>query len=138
NRIGNTTIYGNSKIIAKSSGVFTNTGTITITATQDSNSLSNSIGPEIIAQNTGIYVDGGILNIGIDEATSSVNTSIPSITGTSYGVNIASGTCNFYDGIIKGKTSAINGATPNTPNGYTISPETTDAEGYKTVTLVSE
>ena len=68
----------------------------------------------------------GTLTLGIDETTTSgitsVNTTTPSITGSTYGVRVYSGgILNFYDGVVVGQNgngSAISG-TVVTPNGYT-------------------
>lgn len=69
----------------------------------------------------------GTLTLGIDETTTSgitsVNTTTPSITGSTYGVRVYSGgTLNFYDGVVvgkKGNGSAISG-TANTPSSYNV------------------
>ena len=50
--------------------------------------------------------DGGILNIGIKDGI--IDNTSPVLEGKVYGVK-TTGTFNFYDGIIKGKTDAIDG-----------------------------
>ena len=86
-------------------------------------------------------LSGGTITIGTNEATPSVNTSVPSITGTTYGVRVGSDvTFNFYDGVIKGSYDTTNGGKaiskyPNaTPTGYGV--QITNTETQETAILV--
>ena len=80
-----------------------------------------------ISGNTGI-INYGMLTIGSKDGT--VSKENPTITGNSYGIN-NSGTFNFYDGTIKGKTGAITGAVAEIEEGYEIIKETIDSYEVK-------
>lgn len=63
-----------------------------------------------------------------------VSTTSPVAIGSIYGINNSS-TFNFYDGILKGKTDAINGNVNNIETNYSV---TTGVDGqYKTAILTS-
>ena len=116
---GTVSISGSPKITGKVYGVSVTTGTLTITG----GTIEATEGIGAYAYNAD---EVATLTIGTNEATPSVNTSVPSITGKTYGVQVG-GTFNFYDGILKGKSgpgTAINGTITATPTGYDV---------YKTV-----
>lgn len=71
----------------------------------------------------GVYISGGgILTIGTNEQAPLVSTTEPSITGSINGVEVASSTFNFYDGIIVGKggRTSIVGTASEIPSGYEV------------------
>lgn len=83
----------------------------------------------------GIYNgENSILTLG-DNEDSEVSITEPEITSENIGIE-NNGTFNFYDGIIHGKTGAIEGEVSETPNGYEISESTTVKQGYNTAKLV--
>ena len=94
----------------------------------------------------------GTINIGTLET--GVTTSTPVIVGQQYGVYTETSGINFYDGIVKGETAALNvagttitaqnaseyvGDTITTPDGYGvfIDSETISGTEYETATLVT-
>ena len=125
---GTVTVSGSStKITGKTYGVSVTTGTATITA-----------GTIQATGGSGAYVNGGTLTIGTNETTPSVSITVPSITGSTYGVRVASGRFNFYDGIIKGPQGAsILGTVSAMPTGYNIY-KTVDNNKIESATLRSE
>ena len=124
---GTVTISGGT-INATQNGVSKTNGTMTITGGTITSSRGN-----------GVVISGdGTLIIGTNEAPPSISTSVPSITGAKYGVNtVGNGTINFYDGIILGKTAALNGSkdtvVTNKPDGYEVVIDTSG--DYETATL---
>lgn len=83
----------------------------------------------------GIRVDGGTLTLGVDEENSAVNITTPYVIGTESGVEIASGTFNFYDGIIIGTIdNSLTGTVADKPTGYEVvkGTETIDDVEYET------
>lgn len=132
NSTGEITVSGGT-ITGATYGIYNNsTGTITVsegTITGTSGIYNKADGiinitGGTITGTTGQGVRGytGTVSVGTNEATPSVSTTVPSITGETYGVQVTSGTINFYDGVIVGQNgsgSAISG-TVNTPAGYTI------------------
>ena len=76
----------------------------------------------------------GTLIIGSKDGT--VNTTTPVLVGSVYGVK-STGTFNYYDGIIKGKTNAINGTVSDQEDNTTIvtGTEVINNVTYKTVIL---
>ena len=110
-------------------GAFINNGTLTIVDTEEDGQqtlfsiIKNTTGPAI--QNN------GTLTIGSD-ADSAVYSNSPRIQGTTYAiVNITGATFNFYDGILKGATAAVNGSITNTTTitGYTLTDGTETISG---------
>ena len=88
--------------------------------------LNNSIVNAVITDGTitatggpGILENNGTLTIGEDTG-GYPSTTVPSITGSTYGVQNGSGTFNFYDGILKGSTYATSGTVTNTPYLFTV------------------
>ena len=125
--ITNGTITSTAGTAIASSGTTNITnGTITSTAgTAIASSGTTNITNGTITTTTGagIAVSGGTLTLGTDDNTvTSSATAKPSVEGATYGVNVQSGTFNFYDGVVlgnNGANSAING-TANAPSGYHV------------------
>lgn len=110
NEKGNTTITGNSHLSSTSNERPTvhnkNSGSITIlSATIESSNYS------------GVGVEGGTITIGNKDGN--ISTTNPSIKGATYGAQKTSGTLNYYDGVLKGITDAIN-TTPNDTDGTIV------------------
>ena len=78
--------------------------------------------------NQGIY-NGGTLTIGTNDT--SINTNIPTIKGETYGVNVAGGLFNFYDGTLKGLTRGYTGLVNDLP-AKSIIDESTEVISEKT------
>lgn len=76
----------------------------------------------IIATNgMGIRIDGGTLTLGINEENPNVSYTSPTVKGSEYGITVASGIFNFYDGIVKGEEGkSISGTVADTPTGYRV------------------
>ncbi|MBQ2937678.1 MAG: hypothetical protein IJE05_02185, partial [Clostridia bacterium] len=88
-------------------GIYNDTGRITI------------IGGTVTGNN-GIY-NNSTGEITIGEKDGNVSATVPSITGTQYGVyNSSTGIVNFYDGILKGSTQAISGNVTDIETNYEI------------------
>ena len=91
-------------------------------------SVNNKLGNITITGGTiksddgvGVYAESGNVTIGTNETTPNVSTTVPSITGATYGVQVLTGEFNFYDGIIKGKTEqSISKDPTDTPTGYGV------------------
>ena len=66
----------------------------------------------------GIDMSGGTLTLGTNDPTFP-NQTDPEIIGTTYGIK-CSGTVNFYDGVLKGGTSAYSGSITNTPEMFKV------------------
>ena len=94
-------------------------------------------GTIISDQGTGVNIQDGKLTLGTEGKE--VSTENPSITGKTYGVQVASGkTFNFYDGKIKGATGkSISASSSNThtPQGYEIYKEESSVDKTETATL---
>ena len=91
----------------------------------------------IINIKSGTYTRGvkntstGTINIGTEgdlteEGELNVSKTNPDITSDTYGLEITSGTVNFYDGIISGTTDAVNGTINEIEDGYEIISGTTE------------
>ena len=122
NEGGNTTIQGNSHLSnisnERAAVQIKTSGTITIlSATIESSNFS------------AVAMDGGTLNIGVKDGN--INTSNPSITGATYGVEATGGTVNFYDGILRGITDAVSGTISDSDG----TPTTGTSGNYKTLHL---
>ncbi len=78
--------------------------------------------------------DNGVLTIGNNDYA--VNTTSPSITGSTYGVTVESAaTFNFYDGVIKGASGkSIAGSVTAMPTSYKV--QKTTASSVETAILV--
>ena len=97
----------------------------------------------INATETALYNEGnGKFTIGTNDGT--VSTESPAIVGANYGyysTNTSEGTLEFFDGVLKGETSAINVGTNSAetvkPEGYKIvdGTEEINETTYKTATL---
>ena len=110
---GTVSISGSTTSISgKTCGVLVTTGTATIT----DGTIVASTGP-------GLYVGEGTLTLGTNDTTvTSSATAKPSTSSTSsYGVQVGSGTFNFYDGVAKGPTGkSITGTVAGKPTGYGV------------------
>ena len=80
--------------------------------------------------------NGGILTIGVKDGN--ISTSSPVLMGKTNGVK-STGTFNFYDGIIKGQTNAINGTVSDQEDNTQITngTETISGSTYHTAVLES-
>ncbi len=107
NKIGNINI--NNTPVSSETGI-SNGGTGTINILNGSTVTGSDIGIE--------NVSTGIINIGTKDNNVSIEN--PSIQGNSYGVENLTGTLNFYDGIIKGKTNSIYGNITEIESGTNI------------------
>lgn len=69
----------------------------------------------------GIEVRDGTITLGTNEEPTTVSTTSPSITGSTYGVYSDPGKLNFYDGIIVGQNGTGSSCKnePNVPTNYT-------------------
>ena len=130
----------NNKTIESEETTITNDGTLTITgngnvestgiAIQNNNRLTVTAGR--IAGNVGINSTiAGTVTIGTK--SNGVSQTNPEITGETNGINTLGGTLNLYDGVINGKTTAINGEITQTETDYELVNVT--ESGYNTVKL---
>ena len=107
-----------------------NTGTVIITG----GNIISANGAGIKNNSTGTVI------VGTNETTPSVSTTVPSITGKTVGVDTGTGTFNFYDGVIIGRSgsgSAIKGTVAEVPTGYGVQKTyTTNNFAMETATLV--
>ncbi len=115
-------------ILTITGGTITSKGTSTSYGTISNSATATILGGTITSEN-GIGISNGrTLTIGNNEGE--VNIDSPVITGKTYGVS-NSGTFNFYDGVIKGETSAISGQISDKPYSYKLKYE----NSMKTATL---
>ncbi len=128
-----TMIMNNGSIIdngALNSGTLTMSGgTISGAIGLTNRGTATIIGGTITGTNHGLYLNGGTITLGSNDSTVSTNNPLVQGTGTSnsFGVNLNSGTLNFYDGIVKsssGTGKAINGTVTSTPSNYFVYKET--------------
>ena len=113
-------------VVGKSgSGAYLTTGNDTVT------------GGILEGKQYGVYSSTNT-TIGVNDRTISID--LPLIKGELYGLYIAGGTLNFYDGILKGITGAYSGQVTNIPERAEIfmSPETIDGIDYETKYLITE
>ena len=91
-------------------------------------------------ESTGAYgiLTQGTLNIGKDNEE--LDTTKPIIKGATYGVYISGNTTNFYDGILKGKTSGYYGEFSSVSDGALINSgtEIINSQEYNTNYLVKQ
>ena len=108
-----------------------NNGTLTIengtvkstadTAIINNGTLTIKTGTVSSTTGVGIIVNGGTVNIGINEATPNISVTNPTIIGSTKGIEVKSGTLNFYDGQIKGPAEAsISGTVTGMPTGCVV------------------
>ncbi len=129
---GTITSAGNSGIINSSTGTIKVTGS-SAKVTGSAFGVDARKGTAIITAGTvsatagiGTSVNGGTLTIGTKGGTPS--TTVPSVTGTTYGVLATSGTFNFYDGVIKGADGqSISGTVSAVESGYGINKKTSNS-----------
>lgn len=122
-------------------------GTVTISGNSHFTNVSVERGAVQNQKNGTMHIIGGtieashysaIVNVSgrvfLGEEGGGVSTTSPVAIGNDYGIDNSS-TFNFYDGILKGKTDAINGNVNNIETNYSI---TTGVDGaYKTAILTS-
>ena len=139
----NSAIY-NDSIWGRSGNIVINDGII---KTIDSSSTAAAIYNGSTLTITGGYVEStgayGILtrstlNIGKDNEE--LDTTKPIIKGATYGVYISGNTANFYDGILKGKTSGYYGEFSSVSDGALINSgtEIINSQEYNTNYLVKQ
>ena len=117
--IFNNSVSNNGKVNFYAGTIKTNNTAIS------NNGTFNLFGGTITSTGNNAIYNNGTINIGTKDGT--VNTEIPFITGSTYGLsNSSSGIVNFYDGIISGTTDAVNGAIKEIEDGYEIISDTTD------------
>ena len=114
-------------------------GTITNTKTSGvARAVNNYKGTTTITGGTntgeGVYATTGTVTLGQNEETPSVSTTVPSITGGTYGVQVTEGRFNFYDGKITGPINNSMSKYPNEiPVGYGL--DITKSGSTETATL---
>ena len=93
-------------------------------------------GGTIVGNNQHAISSAGTLTIGVKDGN--INTSSPELRGKTNGIK-STRTFNFYDGIIKGKTAAINGTVSDQEDNSQITngTETIDGSTYQTAVLES-
>lgn len=119
---GTLTIKSAAEISSQTTIPISNTGTLNVNdgdvdgvVNNSSSAIINVTGGTI--SSNGINNKYGTLNLGTNDNT--VSTTNPIVSGSTYGVNVSSGTFNFYDGVISGKT-AISGEVTSVPDEYII------------------
>ena len=125
---GTANISGSPIINAARYGIFVVGGTATITG--------GTITTTGTSDATAVWMNGGTVTLGTNENPPKVNTNAPDITGGAKGVGVASGTFNFYDGVIRGQNgegSAIVGTVTGKPTGYEV--QKTTANSIETAIL---
>ncbi len=112
------------------SAVFINNGTLSIIDTAENGTGNPETDYAIIKNETGVGIENhGTLTIGVG-GNSTVYTNSPRIQGRTYAIDTTSGTAfNFYDGVLKGATAAVNGTITATPSGYTEANSTEPING---------
>ena len=130
---GEVEISGDAYLRSRTSGAYS--GMDRSTAQCLSGGTLRIIGGTIEGISSPAVSNQGTLTIGDDDGT--VSTTTPELIGSTYGVKTnGSGTFNFYDGILKGKTAGISGTVTDQPSGYNI---VNGTEGsYKTSILSNE
>ncbi|MBP3255410.1 MAG: hypothetical protein J6M60_02840 [Clostridia bacterium] len=87
---------------------------------EDGYSEINILGGTINATNgPGIYINSGILTLG-ENTGGYPSQTVPEIKGSTYGIQNAGGTFNFYDGVLKGNTNALYGNVTETPELFSV------------------
>ena len=94
----------------------------------------NITGGTVVAANQQGISNEGTLNIGTKDGNIDITT--PVIQGNTYGVK-STGTFNIYDGILKGKTAAINGTVTEYEDNsdFVYGLENIDGADYETTYL---
>lgn len=130
---GTAEITGDSYLSSKTSGKPTGSNMERGTVQVVSGSLIITSGT-IIGTNQQAVSNEGTVTIGTDDG--SVDTTAPVLMGAVYGIK-STGTLNFYDGIIKGRTSAINGTVTDMDSNSTVQngTETISGKAYQTAYL---
>ena len=137
--------------VSGTNGVYNNTGTVlmsgsTTSITGTTYGLYMTTGTAEITDGTisatggvGAYATSGTITLGTNDGTiTSSTTAKPSITGTTYGVQVTTGTLNFYDGVVKGaygQSIYPTTTTVNTPTGYCVRKITSGSQEIATIAL---
>ena len=132
---GTVEIKGNSYLSSTATGKPTNSNMERATVQNLAGGTLIISGGTLIGVNQQAISNEGTLTIGTSGG--GVSTTIPEIRGKTYAVKSTS-TFNFYDGILKGITDAVNGSISNVETGYqkADSTEVIDGKTYKTAYLV--
>ena len=132
---GTTTILGNSYLSSATNGI-PGGGTMERGTVQVISGNLIVAGGKIVGTQQQAISNEGTVTLGTDD--SSISTVSPELIGNVNGIRSV-GTFNYYDGIIKGGTSAIDGTVSNQPNNTQItnSTETISGKTYQTAYLES-
>ena len=155
--INNATIKGynyainNSTSTSKATSITINGGTIETTSTSgtrygiNNTSGTNSSCTKTVTINDGTVIGGtyGIYNSGtyattnIGDSNDTLSITSPVVSGGTVGIYNSNGAWNFYNGIIRGTTTAYNTAPADTRSGYGIASttETIDEVTYRAAYL---
>ena len=102
-------------------------------STKHTTGIINIISAEIVSNNAqAIAVESGTVNVGVKDGV--IDNSSITATGKTYGITNL-GTFNFYDGVLKGKSDAINGTAAgeyDTGASLVTGTETISGATYKT------
>jgi hypothetical protein len=130
---GTTTIKGNSYLSSATSGKPTGSNMERGTVQVVSGTLIVESGTIIGTMQQAISNEGTVI-LGVQGG--SLDTTSPVLQGAVYGIK-STGTFNFYDGIVKGKTRSINGTVTSQEANTQIleGTETIDGDSYYTKTL---
>ena len=113
---GTANISGTSYLSSKTSGT-PQGGTMERATVQVVSGTLNLTGGTIVGVSSHAVSNEGTVNIGTNDGTVDITT--PVLQGKVYGIK-STGTFNFYDGIIKGETDAIDGTVSATETGYQV------------------
>lgn len=130
-------------IVSKQSQALSLGGTVTINdgyfESQENAAIYNNseltiLGGTIIGKTNGIQNSSKIT---IGENDNTISKTTPEIRGEEYGIKSESGSIDFYDGILMGKTKNYSGLINNTPVKYIVVDGTKEIEGetYETAYL---
>ena len=133
NKEGTVEISGNAQLTSNASGITTDSlerGTVQNLV----NGTINITGGTIVGTDGHAISNYGIITLGVEDGN--INTSSPNIRGENYGVKNFR-TFNYFDGIIKGLNSAIDGTISSQEQNTQIvnDTETIDEKTYSTVHL---
>lgn len=128
---GTVEITGNTYLESNATGTPTTTPLERSTLQNESGGTIIVTGGTIISSTQHAISNAGTLTVGVKDGN--IDTSIPLIIGKRYGIN-NSGTVNFYDGITKGITDAMNVTASDIENNsqVTSGTEVIDGQTYNT------
>lgn len=129
---GTVEITGSAYLSSNTSGEFGGMDRATIQC--ESAGTLKVTGGTIVGNNQHAISSAGTLTIGVKDGN--IDATSPILMGKINGIK-STGTFNFYDGIIKGKTAAINGTVSDQEDNSQITngTETIDGSTYHTVTV---